>query len=226
MGKVSEVGYDGVEFAGYFDTPSLELKKTLDNLGLKAAGSHIGIHDLEKNLESTIQYSLEINSPYIICPGLPKQYRNNADSYKRTAELFNKIGETCGEHGLLFGYHNHHVEFEKHGGEYGLDILVDNTERNNLFIEFDTYWAEVCGLKSLDFMEKYEDRCKILHMKDMNDWDDQKNVEVGTGVMNFAAIVERGRAHGIDWYTVEQEEYEQDSLKSVEQSLEYLRGIV
>ena len=30
--QVSKIGYDGVEFAGYFDTPAGVLKKTMDNL--------------------------------------------------------------------------------------------------------------------------------------------------------------------------------------------------
>lgn len=32
--EVAEVGYDGVEFAGFFNTPAKELKKALDDLNL------------------------------------------------------------------------------------------------------------------------------------------------------------------------------------------------
>ena len=51
---VSEMGYDGVEFAGYYNYSAEELKKILEDLNLKVAGTHIGIDtllgdELEKN---------------------------------------------------------------------------------------------------------------------------------------------------------------------------------
>ncbi|GGF29784.1 sugar phosphate isomerase [Halobacillus andaensis] len=224
--KVAQAGYDGVEFAGYFNTPSNELKKTLDDLDLKAAGSHIGIDDLEQNLNKMIEYSLELNSPYIICPGLPEVYRNSAHAYKRTAELFNQIGESCRNSGLQFGYHNHHVEFERYDGEYGLDILVNHTEKENLFIELDTYWAEVCGIKSIDLIEKYKQRCKVLHIKDMNNFEVKRNVEIGKGAMDFEEIVNAGKAQQVEWYTVEQENFDKDPLVSIQESFQYLKSIL
>ncbi len=38
--RVKELGFDGVEFAGFFGVDAHEMKKTLDELGLKVAGSH------------------------------------------------------------------------------------------------------------------------------------------------------------------------------------------
>ncbi|WP_217424721.1 sugar phosphate isomerase/epimerase [Halobacillus sp. Marseille-Q1614] len=224
--KVAQAGYDGVEFAGYFNTTSQDLKKALNNLGLNAAGSHIAIEDLEQNLEAMIEYSLNIESPYIICPGLPESYRNSADAYKRTAEQFNRIGEKCRERGLLFGYHNHHVEFEKYDGEYGLDILADHTGEENLFLELDTYWAEICGIKSVDLIEKYKQRLKILHIKDMNNFEEKRNVEIGSGAMDFKKIIRAGKAQQVEWYTVEQEEFDKDPLTSIQESYQYLKTIV
>src|ERR1700730_5562449 len=89
--KVAKIGYDGVEFAGYFNTSAKDLKKVLNDLGLKAAGSHVGIEALTSDLELSIAYALEIESPYIICPGIPDEMRSNKDDYLKTADLFNKI---------------------------------------------------------------------------------------------------------------------------------------
>jgi sugar phosphate isomerase/epimerase len=44
--KVAQVGYQGVEFAGYGDLTASQLKAHLDRLGLKASGSHIGMDQL------------------------------------------------------------------------------------------------------------------------------------------------------------------------------------
>jgi sugar phosphate isomerase/epimerase len=224
--KVAKIGYDGVEFAGYFGTSAKELRRTLDDLGLQAAGSHIGITELEENLDQTIEYSLEIHSPYIICPGLPEEMRDSADAYKRTAERFNRIGERCKENGIRFGYHNHDIEFEKFEGQYGLDLLMNHTQSDHLFVELDTYWVEHAGLHSIDFIHQYKERCRVLHIKDMKSEEDKKNIEIGSGIMDFNKITAAAKQYNVDWYTVEQEEYDLPQLKSIEMSLQYLRGIL
>lgn len=223
---VAKIGYDGVEFAGYFGTPAGELKKALDSFGLKAAGSHIGIGELTESLDPVIEYSLEIDSPYIICPGLPQNMRDSEDNYKRTAELFNKIGSKCRDNGIRFGYHNHDFEFKKFNGEFGLDILVDNTQAELLFIELDTFWVEYSGLRSTEFIEKYKERCAVLHIKDMKSLEEKKNTEIGKGIMDFREIVSCAGKYGTEWYTVEQEEFEIPQLQSIEESIRYLRGIL
>lgn len=224
--KVAKIGYDGVEFAGYFNTPAKELGKTLKDLGLQAAGSHIGIDRLKNELDSVIEYSLEIGDPYIICPGLPVSMRDSADAWKRTADIFNSIGLKCKDNGIPFGYHNHDFEFQKFDGEYGLDIMVSNTQPDLVFVELDTFWVEYCGLKSIDFMNKYKERCLILHIKDMKSQEEKVNTEIGKGVMDFKEITSLGKKLGVKWYTVEQEEFEIPLLQSIEESLHYLRGIL
>jgi sugar phosphate isomerase/epimerase len=224
--KVAKIGYDGVEFAGYFNTPAKELYKALNDLGLQAAGSHIGIEQLQDNLDQVIDYSLEIKDPYIICPGLPVHMRDSVDAYKRLGDLFNRIGEKCKENGILFGYHNHDFEFEQFDGEYGLDLLVANTEPDQVFIELDTFWVEYCGLRSVDFIRKYGERCKVLHIKDMKSLEEKVNTEIGKGIMDFKEIVAAGKAVKAQWYTMEQEEFEIPQLQSIQESLQYLKTIL
>jgi sugar phosphate isomerase/epimerase len=224
--KVAKIGYDGVEFAGYFNTPAKELKKCLDSIGIKAAGSHINIVALKSNLAELIEYSKEIQSPYIICPYLPENMRNSVEAYKATAEIFNIIGYKCRENGIQFGHHNHEFELEKFDGEYGLDLLVKITDPENLFIELDTFWVEYSGLKSVEFIEKYKERCSILHIKDMKSLTKKVNTEIGKGIMDFKEITSLGKKYGVKWYTVEQEAFETPQLKSIEESLAYLKGIL
>lgn len=224
--KVASIGYDGVEFAGYFNTSAKELKKIMLDINLKPAGSHIGIDLLQNNLKKVIDYSLEIGDPYIICPGLPGFMTDSTDSYKKTAALFNHIGQECSNHGIQFGYHNHDSEFKTYEGIYGLDLLVTNTQSEFLKIELDTFWVEYCNLKSVDFINKYKERCFILHIKDMKSWEEKSNTEIGKGVMNFKDIIATGKKYGVAWYTVEQEEYEIPQLESIEISFHYLKNIL
>jgi sugar phosphate isomerase/epimerase len=224
--KVAKIGYDGVEFAGYFDTSAKDLKRVLDRLNLRAAGSHVGIDDLKNNLEHSIVFALEIGNPYMICPGIPEEMRRNADDYKKLADFFNKVGQRCKENGLQFGYHNHDFEFQQFDGEYGLDLIAKQTESDLVFMELDTYWVEFSGLHSIDFIEKYADRCRILHIKDMKSAADKRNTEIGAGIIDFKAIIAAGQKQGVQWYTVEQEAFEIPQLTSIEASLKYLKSII
>jgi len=226
MRKVAEIGYDGVEFAGYFGVPAKELKTALDDFGMKPAGSHIGIDQLTSRLDAVIDFSLELGEPYIICPGLPHEMTDSMEACLNTAELFNRIGEKCNANGLQFYYHNHYHEFEKRNGEFILDILMANTEEDNLHAELDTYWVEYAGLKSVDFMKKYGNRCSILHIKDMLDHTNKNCVTIGQGVLDFKEITALGKELGVRWYTVEQEEFAGNPYEDLEQGLKYLRGIL
>lgn len=224
--KVAKIGYDGVEFAGYFNTPAKDLKSALDSYGLKAAGSHVGIGELTNSLVNVIEYSKTIQSPYIICPGLPVEMRNSTEAYKKTAEVFNGIGQKCKDNGILFGYHNHDFEFEIFDGKHGLDILVENTDPDLLFVELDTFWVEYANLNSVDFINKYKERLKIVHIKEMKSKAEKVNTEIGSGIMDFKAITKTAKGYGTHWYTVEQEYFEMPQIESITQSLGYLRSIL
>lgn len=225
--KVAEIGYDGVEFAGFFDTPAKELKKALDDFGLECCGSHTGINLLTDNLKETLDYNLEIGNPYIICPGVPAAMRDSADAYKKLADLFNEIGLKCKEHNLQFGYHNHAHEFEIYDGQHGLDILLSNTDPELVQMELDTFWAEYAGVKSVDFMNRHPKHCStLIHIKDMKSEDEKINTEIGKGIIDFIAITELAKKLGIKWYIVEQEQFNIPQLESIKQSLQYLKEIL
>ncbi|OSF25063.1 sugar phosphate isomerase, partial [Salmonella enterica subsp. enterica serovar Agona] len=66
--KVAEMGYDGVEFAGYYGKSASEIKAKLAELGLEVAGSHISKEQLEEDLENVILFERELGNEYIICP--------------------------------------------------------------------------------------------------------------------------------------------------------------
>lgn len=224
--KVAQIGYDGVEFAGYFNTSAKQLKRVLDDVGLKAAGTHTGVDIILNNTAAVIEYNLEIGNKYIICPSLPEHMTNSAEAFKRTADLFNQVGLKCNENGIQFGYHNHDYEFKVFDGDYGLNILFKNTEPDLVHFELDTYWVEYSGLKSTDIIEKFKERCSILHIKDMKSREQRLNTEIGKGHIDWKPIVQAGKKYHVDWFTVEQEEFDIPVLQSIQESLQYLRSIL
>lgn len=226
MKKVSEAGFAGVEFAGYYGMESAETKKILDDNGLMVAGSHDPIDLLEKDLGRAIDYALEIGNKYIICPYYPEFVQGDADSFRRAAGLFNEIGEKCSNSGIRFGYHNHGFEFRMLDGQYGLDILLANTEPKFVCFEIDTFWVQFAGANPVEVVEKYKERCPLLHIKEMKSNDEKVNAIIGKGVMDFKAIIASAKRYNIDWYVVEQEYFEDDLIESVRAGCKYLESIL
>ncbi len=80
--KVADLGYQGVQFAGFFDQSAKEIKTVLDRKGITPAGSHTGIHLFaDDQLKQTLEYNEQIGNRLLIVPGLPLDMRQTADDY-------------------------------------------------------------------------------------------------------------------------------------------------
>ncbi|MBC8062655.1 MAG: sugar phosphate isomerase/epimerase [Clostridiaceae bacterium] len=222
--KVAKIGYSGVEFAGYGGLSSSELKNLLQELGLKACGSHVSLGLLINDIDSVIEYNLEIGNPYIICPNA--EY-NSKEDFEKMAETLNRLGIKCKAKGILLGYHNHGHEFQEFQGEYGLDIIYKNTDRDLVKAEIDTYWVQHAGLNPVEFMKKYAGRCDLIHIKDMEIVNGEKrSTEIGNGIINIKAIINEAEDQGTKWLIVEQEFFNKSSIESVELGYKNLLKLV
>lgn len=221
--KIAKMGYKGAQFAGFFSHSAKDVKQKMDEVGLKAAGAHVQIDDFKDNLEATLAYHQEIDNKLLICPYLPEEMRTTEDDYKRTAELFNQIGEKVTDAGFYFGYHNHAFEFDLFNGKTGFDILYESTDPKLVKMELDCFWAVHAGHTPEKIMKHYADRLVSLHLKDlMIENGEPVSTEIGNGVINMQELIEQGTAHSVDWFIVEQENFKQDPLESVKQNAKYI----
>jgi sugar phosphate isomerase/epimerase len=222
--QVAQIGYDGVEFAGYGGLSAEEMGELLGELGLKAAGSHVAMNLLENELDTVLEYSLAIGNPYVVCPWLPQERCRDAAAVRATAESLNRIGSACNERGLKFCYHNHAFEFETVGGRTVMDILHEATDPDLVRAEVDTYWVEFAGLDPAEFIRGCSDRVTLVHLKDM-DPQDRSFAEVGEGTLDWEAVFGASEAAGAEWYIVEQDRCKRPPLESARLSLENLRAM-
>lgn len=215
--KVAEIGYKGVEFAGYGNMSATSLKSLLDRLELKPVGSHIGIEDLLTNLSEVISYNLEIGNKNIVCP---------YDKFETLSELtekafiYNRIGEKCKKNGLQFCYHNHSHEFKEINGVSSLDWLFQSTDHDLVKAEIDTYWVQFAGRDPVSLLKEYGDRVVLIHQKDMDNTEKKGITEVGNGIMEIKKIA---ACCSVQWCIVEQDICQKPSLESVTISLNNLK---
>jgi sugar phosphate isomerase/epimerase len=220
--QVAEMGYDGVEFAGYYDYSAEDLRALLDENGLRCAGTHTGINTLADDVfEETVAFNKILGNPYLIVPGLPEEYRDSIDAWKRTAERFNELAEKAAAAEMRVGYHNHFHEFQPMDGEIPWDVFFGNT-REDVIMQADTGNALHGGADVVEYIKKYPGRAVTVHLKEYKDGWDQ--AVIGQGDVNWQELFTTCEAQGITtWYIVEQENYAAPPLECVRQCREALR---
>jgi sugar phosphate isomerase/epimerase len=203
--QVASFGYTQVEgYEGpkglFWGMTNKEFKSYLDGLGLQYVSSHCAY---TKDLEKKADEAAEIGMKYLMCPYLGAQ--KNLDAYKKFAEGFNKAGEICKQRGLRFAYHNHDYSFKKVAGEYPQDVMMQNTDKALVDYELDMYWVVAAGQDPVEWFKKYPGRFVLGHVKDRKG---DKTATLGTGTINYPAILKEAGKAGMKYLIVEQEHYE------------------
>jgi len=222
--KVAELGFDGVEFAGFGNLTASEVKSLLDEYQLQAASSHVPLEQLKANLSNVIEEQKIIGSNYIVCPNLLPEQRAEKD-YKELIPLLNQIGEACYREGITFCYHNHDFELEKlSDGRTALQAILNDTNPDFVKAEFDIYWLTKAGQQPVEWMNEYQNRTPLIHLKDMTLDEEKFFAELGTGGVDLEAVLQLGEKNEVKWWVVEQDMTRRTPFESIEISIQYLKS--
>ncbi len=219
MRTVADLGFDEVEFAGYYDRRPDEVRSLLDELDLEAPSTHVPLGVLRDDLDRVIQTAQAVGHEYVICPWLAPSERGSMARYRELASFFNELGGQMREAGLQFGYHNHAFEFEAIDGERPYDVLLNATDPELVTMELDLYWVVQAGYDPLTYFEQHPGRFALSHVKDRTS--DGAMVAVGEGAIDFAGIFARSGQAGMERYIVEHDNPD-DPIASIRSSYEYL----
>jgi len=216
---VARMGYDAVEFAGYYGRDAKALRKLLDDNGLKCCGSHIGVGSfVGDNLARTIDFHKTLGNRFLICPGLPRKYRASRQAWLDTAKLFDETAAKLKPHGLRCGYHNHSVEFKPLGGEMPWDTFFGNTSKD-VVMQLDVGNCMGGGGDPVAILKKYPGRAATLHCKESGG-----GGVVGAGKAPWKEILALcAAAGGTEWYIVEFGGSPHGVFECARRSLENLR---
>lgn len=251
--KIADIGYAGVEFAGgYGGMTAPELKAYLEELGLEAISSHVGLEKVEGDLE----FLEAIGASYVICPGTSL---NTYEEVMEKAAEMNRLGKKAAEHGLKFGYHNHTQEFAPIGDAYTLEVLMEATDPAYVMFQLDVGWATCAGIDVPTFLKKHSGRIQLIHVKETDtvtgvqkpmDFSkfakdengrpiipqevkdemarvQRTNCPTGAGIIDWQNIYEVAKANGAQAYIVEREyDYKGDDIFGcVAEDLAHLKTI-
>ena len=247
---VADMGYEYVEFAGYYGRTADEIKGLLDKYGLKCISVHQGLDFYDKNPDAAAEFLKSFGAKYSVIPWYGVEKLAGSDEWKKSVARFKSVGEVLKAHGMKLGYHNHDFEFEKFEGKYLHDYIFE--ELGDLIDpELDTCWVHYAGLNPADKIREFAGRVEIVHLKDFvckelgggpaYDLIDnsgkglgKKSREdngfqfrpLGQGRQNFATILEACEAAGTEYVIVEQDKTYggMTELEAAKLSRDYLKN--
>ncbi|MBR2351120.1 MAG: sugar phosphate isomerase/epimerase [Clostridia bacterium] len=245
---LADMGYEYVEFAGYYGHTAEEIKAILDKYGLKCISAHQALDFYDEDPDAAAEFLKAFGVKYSVIPWYGKEKLAGTDEWEASAARFKKVGAVLKAHGMKLGYHNHDFEFEKHEGKYLHDYIFDEVG-DLIDPELDTCWVHYAGINPADKIREFAGRVEIVHLKDFvckelgggpaYDLIDnsgkglgKKSREdngfqfrpLGTGRQNFLEILEACEASGTEYVIVEQDQtYDMPELEAAKISRDYLR---
>ncbi|NLF28950.1 MAG: sugar phosphate isomerase/epimerase [Clostridiales bacterium] len=231
--------------------PPREFAKLLADCGLRALNVSLPLSGtgFDQWLQ-LIDYSCEVSSPAVCCAIATLEDRDGA---LRVADMLNRIGAACLEHGQRFYYHNHYHEFQMLGPETGLDALVNNTDPELVGFELDVFWALRAGREPVEVMDSLGGRLKLVHLKDLSPDARPVNLfeaipdgarldmqsflgylgspadftELGRGVVDLPAVVKKARSmQSVEHLILEQDQTAIGELESARIGLAYMKALL
>jgi len=246
--NVAAIGFKGVEFAGYYGFEAKEIRRMLNNAGLKACGTHVATsaygldtktwkYDSEV-LKKTCEFNMAYGNNLVICPGggnfppgcswstgrggEPCEPSQAIDDFtKKLAEHYNKVAEDAAKMGCRIGLHNHtweHAIFLQDGMSFW-DYFFSNT-CENVCMEQDVGWTTCAGdtISGVNPMAQYK---KYPHRSPT--LHAKENGKRCATPVDWDGLIPVARKDGVQWFVVECERHFED-LSAVTPSYAFLES--
>ena len=248
--KVADMGYEYVEFAGYYGRTSEEIKALLDRLGLKCVSVHQGVEFFDEDPQAGVDFLKGFGVKYVVIPWCDKAKLADDGAWATTSAKFNAVSELLKKNGMKLLYHNHDFEYDKlPDGRYIHDRIM--TDVVGIEPEFDTCWVHYAGIDPTTVIKQYAGKVEVVHLKDFacknlgggpvyalidNDGKAQGggNKEesgfefrpLGMGIQDMPAILAACEASGTEYVIVEQDESkDRPALEAIALSRRYLASL-
>ena len=224
--KAAEIGFSGVEFAGYgpYGEKPDELRKMLDDAGLKAFGTHTAYNLVMPDMiQKTIGFHKTIGCEYIIVPWIDPKQMASKDGVLKIAEIMTRASETAQAAGLHVGYHAHGGDFKKIDGDLtGWEVLFDHTPKAFIH-QIDLGNCIGGGGDPYRLIERYPGRSLSVHLKEHGG---PQGAVFGKGTVDFKrALTLCETVGGTTRFIVEHESDPEHSYEAAQQCLRYFQSL-
>jgi len=222
LARLDDIGFTGVEFAGFYDSAPSDVARALAATNLMVASAHVGLGEPDA-FKAALDDHVEIGCDTVVIPSAHEPGFGDLDSVRGTAELVNKANDLARARGVTLGYHNHYWELTPlDDGRPALLHFFENVAPE-VVAEVDIYWAQVGGSDPAEIVDALGPRARLLHVKD-GPGDDRAaaNVAVGDGAIDTSRVL--AAATSAQWHLVEFDRCDTDMFEAVERSYDFLVG--
>ncbi|MDF2431064.1 MAG: hypothetical protein JWP44_695 [Mucilaginibacter sp.] len=209
-----------------------EFKKLLDERHITMPSTGVDYNLIAKSPEDVIKLAKTLGAKYVMVAWIPHGKTFTIDDAKKAVDDFNREGKILKDKGITLCYHNHGYEFGPYLDGTLFDYIVQNTEPKYVSFEMDMLWAFHGGADPAALLDKYRDRWKLMHLKDIrkgveNDLtggtDTKNDVALGTGQINVPEVLMMAREIGIQHYFIEDES--PNHAAQIPVTIAYIKGL-
>jgi sugar phosphate isomerase/epimerase len=236
LDRITADGFTAVEPAGTYGVPAPEFANMLRARGLKAVSAHFQYADIQKDLAGAVRDAQALGVSYVACPWIPHEGDDfDVAAARKAVADFNRWGAAFRAAGIRFCYHPHGYEFQPAAGgpDTVFDVMARETNPDLVDFEMDVFWVYHAGQDPVALLHKYPNRWRLMHVKDMRKGAPHNfhtgrapvadEVAVGTGQIDWPAVVRAAEEVGVQYYFIEDET--SAPVQNIPKSLAYLRSL-
>lgn len=231
--RIAEIGYEVIQVTPPAFFESEEFYELITAYGLCADSVYVPTTHVCERIEDAKKQAELFGCDVLRTDSIPAELRNDADGYRRYAEIMNREGEACKAAGLRFIYHFHAFEWIRFEKERGIDILLNETDPSCVFFQPDVFWITNAGAEPSSALKLFAGRAFSIHVKDYAIQKLEGAIEnvpynfapVGKGNLNWNGIMKTADEIGIKRFVVEQDMCTGDTFEAIRDSFEALRGM-
>ena len=154
LDRIKALGITDLEFSSLFGRTAAELRRLLDERGMLCTSFGVSYDDLLNKTGEVAENAAELGAKFVRIAWLPDRQPFTLELAQKTAAEFNRLGRRLREQGLTFCYHNHGYEFVPHADGTLFDVLMAETNPQDVSFELDILWAHLPGANPAQLLEK------------------------------------------------------------------------
>ena len=252
---VKDAGYDGIELNGFMIRPTSFFVRMLTSLagmptgkggkldwlslvkesGLEVVSIHEDLGSIERDINAIIKECQDFGTNKVVITGMYRFDYSSKENVLSLAKRLDEAGAKLKENGITLLYHNHNVELLKVDEKNrAYDVLIEETQPENVGFEFDSYWFTEGGADAKAYMQKLGKRMVLWHATDRGSRQNGVSmtpilktdcVELGTGNMELEGMLAIAKENGVEAVVLESHKnwIDNNPIKSLQVSACYLK---